>query len=687
MTPDQPTVDGITPAEPSKASPEGKPKNAPDQTKKALSRARFALIVLAGLPYLLYFGWSLFLMAVLPSATGEWEFVIPFAKLIAMVSAIILGLIGAFGFLRIGKTQNQTDSIRYMGFARLALFILPGLALSGIVPYWITQEPSLPLRISNPPPGTEYVAPISITFNAEEAVAILKRRGSKVKNFRWDLSGDGTFDQDTITPEATGYYDKQGGYNVSAQLELEGGGSRTIQNRVLIPQAVFSYTPFVPVVDGPVQFSVAHLLPPVSQQVEVREIQWDFNQDGIPDEVTTSPETSYTFLRTGEHVVSVTILFTNQTQSNYIRTIYVNDPPPNPFPISIETTPTFLESPPPFQVVFRLITEEPLQEVKWTFDDNSPEETGERVGHTFSGRKTYQVKAAARNLNGEISRITKAVKVVQALNIPDLTFEGSHPVENGSKVNAEVPVSIDLTPKTAVPLIDFWWEAPERATQVTSTDTTLKAVFREPGLYNLVLLAKDAEGRVMRKTIALDAKPKTEDVTFKVRPPQGNAPLKVEFDASLSRIPGEQITGFVWNFGASPSNTELRYGDAYEEFTYTEPGEYTVTLTVNTLSGRSESATQTILVRAPLLKGCFTRSRSTVKVNGYVQFDWTCSTGKPTSIIWDYGDGSQAESGSADKPKVIDHVFTKVGEFDVLLKLKDDAGSSSTYSLPITVTP
>lgn len=675
-------VDGISPA-----SNEGAAPNAPQKKQDATgaaSSARFALVTLIGIPYALYLFWSIFLVTVLPDASGKWEFLISYERLIAMFGGLAFLLLGFFAVMRIGKASGATDTIRYGGFIRIALFILPGIGMSGFTPYWISQEPNLPLVISSPSLDNELVAPISISFSAEEAASILKRRGINTKAYKWDLSGDGTYDQETVTPESTAYYDRQGGYNVRVTLDLSDGTSRTINRRVVIPKAVFSYTPFFPIVDEPIVFSIAHLIPE-ERNYEVREVQWDFDDDGIPDETTTSMDMTHTFLRTGPQRVSVTILNSNQTQLQFFRVLNIQKPLPNPFPISIETIPTFLESPPPFQVVFRLETSEPLQDVKWNFDDNTPEETGERVGHTFRNRKVYQVTARARNKNGEIAKATKLIKIVEKLNIDDLKFEGTHTV-NSDLIIAEAPVAISLTPMTITPLIDFWWEAPSNASQVTSTDTTLKAVFRDEGEYTLVLLGKDAEGRVMRKPIKLQVKPKTQFVTFALKPAQGIAPLTVQFDASESFIPGETINGFIWTFGIKEG--PQTFGDGHASHIFTQPGEYIVSLTVRTETGRSETASKTVVVRAPFLDACFTKSRSIgIKAPAGIRFFWDCSTGSPTSVLWNFGDGSESESETKapQQDRYTDHVFEKSGVYSVQLTIENSTGSKSTSTQIITV--
>jgi PKD repeat protein len=516
-----------------------------------------------------------------------------------------------------------------------------------------------------------------MTFSAEQAAAVLKRRGKNVLSYQWDFTGDGNFDEETIVPTVSVYYDRQGAYNLKVVLNLSDKTTRTVSYRVAIPNAVFSYNPVVPTVDEPIKFSVAHLVAQ-DTDVKVREVTWDFDNDGIPEEKTTELETTHTFLRTGSHTVTVTIVYSNQSQNYFFRTLNINEPAPLPFPVSISTTPDFLESPAPFQVVFRIETEEPLTDVKWDFDDGSPEEVGDRVGHTFRDRRVFQVTASARNKSGEISKVTKVVRVVDELRIADLKFDGTHAVES-NKISAEAPVAIELTPKTILPLVDFWWEAPG-ASQVNSTDTTLKAIFRDEGLYTLVMLAKDAEGRVKRLPIELSVNPKSQNVTFDMKPTQGVAPLNVQFDASDSFIPGDPINGFIWEFdaGAQGTQVEQRFGGARVENEYIRPGEYTVRLTVSTESGRTESTSKKIVVRAPFLKACFTSSRTEGPAPLGVRFDRSCSTGSASKVTWDFGDGAQ----SPLKDDVVVHTFGETGssakEYKVKLLLEDINGTVDT---------
>ena len=681
MTPDTPPlVDGITPA-PEPAAPEPTPAVAPappspspenpDERKRMVSRLKFVLVLFILLPYACYAAWSFFLLSVLPDPTGNFDMLIPVGKLVAMFAAGLFLLAAGIGVMRAGKNSDLSDRVRYTSFVRLGLFAAPGLILSVYVSLTIGGEPALSLTIAAPPRGTDLVAPVSISYSAESAVAILSRRGLKPLTYDWDFNGDGKVDQQTVLPLADALYDRQGTNLVTVKIALNNGSSRTLTMRITIPHAVFSYTPVKPVVNDAVRFSVAHLIPTLANDVTVRDVQWDFNGDGVTDQAGTTLQATHTFLRTGPQDVSVTILYSNQTQSSFVRTIIVKDPDPLPFPVRIQTTPEFLESPPPFQVLFHVETDEPVQDILWDFSDGS-KDVGDRVGHTFREKGLFPVLVEIRSKNGQIAKITKTIKVVDSLMISDLTFDGSHQV-NGDIINATAPVAIDLTPKTSMPLVNFFWEAP-KASEVVSTDNTLKATFRNEGSYSLILIGQDAEGSVLRKTITLNVLPQQGEVTFDMKPTQGTAPLSVKFDATDTNIPGQEITGFVWKFGDADEKTQL-LDTARVEHTFLQPGTFTVTLTVYTTAGTTKSASKTIVVRAATLDACFVMSRTSGPAPLGIHFDRSCTTGLAKTVLWDFDDGAQSdESGTS-----VDHVFQEPGHtYTVRLQLQDQNGISST---------
>lgn len=677
QTPSEPDAQQLAASEPVAAPPPPPPPLDPtDQlTPEQRKRARTMLAVVFGVPYALFLLWCLILMSILPSASGEFDSLIYPGVMSAAVGVIALLIVGGFALNRTFQRKGVTSAQRYLSLARIVGVLTPGILLGGLIPLMITAEPPLGMQVTDPIDPEAYVAPLAVTFDLRSAVSILERRGLRAISYGWDFDGDGQKNEDTVTPEATAVYDRAGLYNVVARIQVSDGTFRRIVYRLFIPKEVFSVAPIQPIVDEPVTFSVSHL---VDLPEELREVQWDFDADGVADEVTTELDIVHTYVRTGPQTVSAVVNYENQTQLRYEKIITISEAPPLPFDVSIRSQPDFLFSPPPFGTAFEVITDEPLQKIEWDYGDGDTEE-GERVKHTFREVGDYVVTLRARSSEtGDIAKLTKVVRVTPKLTLPDLTFTGSPDVDvNQRRIVGEIPLKLNITPRTSQRLVEFFWEAPE-ATAVGSTDTTLQAIYRRADTYIITLVAQDTEGRVMRMPITVEVLPPSSNISIRMTPEGGVAPLEVQFDASETTIPGEDISGFEWLFGDDPEALPTQGGAALTH-TYIKPGTYTVTLYARTTRGNIYEASKTIVVRAPLLDACFTASRLSGRAPLGVKFNMSCTSGIPVQITWDFNDGT-----TTDERNPV-HVFEDPGRFKVTLKLKDEVGSISTQTIDINV--
>jgi PKD repeat protein len=153
--------------------------------------------------------------------------------------------------------------------------------------------------------------------------------------------------------------------------------------------------------------------------------------------------------------------------------------------------------------------------------------------------------------------------------------------------------------------------------------------------------------------------------------------------------PGETLAGFKWLFGDEmQGGGKAELGAASVQHTYQTPGDYTVSLTAVMVSGKEYTAERTIVVRKPSLSACLTTSRVTVQAGGGVQFDSSCSTGLPSSYLWDVRSDSQTGNALAQSttPSYV-YVFDTVGSYTVTLTIKDQFGDQDKKSISITVTP
>ena len=113
-------------------------------------------------------------------------------------------------------------------------------------------------------------------------------------------------------------------------------------------------------------------------------------------------------------------------------------------------------------------------------------------------------------------------------------------------------------------------------------------------------------------------------------------------------------------------------------YTYEKPGTYTVRLLARTSGGSIHEASRTIVVRPPLLDACFTASRIKGAAPLGVKFTMSCTTGTPSGVTWDFGDGA-----STDERDPI-HSFDDPGIYKVKLTIRDVNGNVSDKELTIT---
>ncbi len=680
-------VDGLAP--PQATPPAQKPMPQVQQLPlvqpepPGFQNARKKVIIALGSVYSAYVLWCLALLMLLPSPTGEGQALTSAGMISVMIGVALLAGGGFFAFRRIAKA-NVSIALRQRSLLLLVLALIPGLAISVIVPFAINREPSLPLDVLAPKKIEDFVAPVSVTFSAERAAQILRNLGYRPTRYIWDTDGDGKANDDSLQPTTTVLYSKKGIFIASVRIILDGNAMRTAAKRVSIPTAVFGVTPASPIVEQPVLFSVKDLFADPKAMVDVT---WDFG-DGTDPELKTETDIAHTFYAIGDYDVSARVTTDTKAQLTFKKTVTVQNPPPLPFPVTVESEPKNLVGPAPFGALFQLRTTTPIKEVLWQFGDGKEERGADlrRVGHSYEKPGIFPLITRVRSQSGQLAELTTIVRVAQSLSLGDLRFEGNVEVR-GDKINGDVPLKFALTPKTARPLVEFQWEyAP--GTEAKVTGTTLEATYRREGIYYVTLVGQDADGKVMRKPITIQVTAPTVEPVIDVNPDGGTAPLTVTLDGSNSFIPpGEQFAGYRWNYGDDNSVDER--SDAFVTHTYTAPGEYEVTLTIVTATGKEYSARRTIVVRKPLLSACFIPSRTSLEQGGGVEFNPECTAGTPNAYQWEVRYDAQPGQIVAQSPEErFVHVFGgNPGKYRVKLTVTDAFGNRNSKEMPIDVTP
>ncbi|MCC6434737.1 MAG: PKD domain-containing protein [Acidimicrobiales bacterium] len=199
---------------------------------------------------------------------------------------------------------------------------------------------------------------------------------------------------------------------------------------------------------------------------------------------------------------------------------------------------------------------------------------------------------------------------------------------------------------------------------------------------------------LVRLTVRNSAGASSTEATLQVAPPA--APLRPDFTfVSTGADPNAIVSGqpvlfsdastggptsWLWEFGDGATATTPKASYAFKN-----AGDLTVKLTVSNATG-SQSTVKTLkvspAVAPPTAKIAEPAPDATVEVNKPLRFV-SASTGNPTQLIWEWGDGTRNTEGAS-----ANHTFTKVDTYAVKLTATNAAGSTSaTVLVRVTAAP
>lgn len=159
-----------------------------------------------------------------------------------------------------------------------------------------------------------------------------------------------------------------------------------------------------------------------------------------------------------------------------------------------------------------------------------------------------------------------------------------------------------------------------------------------------------------------------------------NVYLNTGFTLTDTSTDDDGVESWYWDFGDETNLTQQN-----PTHTYTEIGDYEITLTVTDAEGLTDSATKTITVGYTPPTARFTYNPM---IN--ITVNITAITFTDTSIIgdaaisnwtWNFGDGSAMIYSQNTT-----HIYTTVGSYTVTLTITDENKLTGTASEEITVT-
>lgn len=281
----------------------------------------------------------------------------------------------------------------------------------------------------------------------------------------------------------------------------------------------------------------------------------------------------------------------------------------------------------------------------WTFGDGTSSTVRNPV-KAYPDAGSYTVTLTASNAAG--SNSTSQVVVISPGTKPTSVFTFT---ASGRQVNF-------VDQSTGNPSSWFW----DFGDGTTSTTRNPVKTYAAAGSYTVTLTVANAAGSHASSQVVVIA--------------AGTPPVaKFEFAVNqrvvnfLDKSTGSP-TSWSWSFGDGGSSTQQN-----PVYTYSAPGNYTVTLTVTNAAGSSSTNQVVTIATGAAPQANFTYGQSGMQVNFLDR-----STGSPTSWTWEFGDGTFSSDQNPVK------VYANPGTYTVVLTAANSAGFTRASSV-VTVPP
>ena len=227
-------------------------------------------------------------------------------------------------------------------------------------------------------------------------------------------------------------------------------------------------------------------------------------------------------------------------------------------------------------------------------------------------------------------------------------------------------------------IVDYIWDFGDGP---GGTGSRVKYTYVREGEYTVTLKVTDENGLSSSSSLRITASELQPPAAVIQAPQQADADQPVTFDGSGS-TGSNPIVNYAWNFGDRNSGS-----GAVVEHVYSQPGQYTVILTVTDNTGLTgESQTDIVineLEQTPPMAVIAGPSQAVVGQD--VTFDASESTPGNSPIVnyaWDFGNGETADGKNEVN---VTTQYAAAGTYAVALTVTDENGLSNTANAEIMV--
>lgn len=497
--------------------------------------------------------------------------------------------------------------------------------------YFITVIPALKSRfVADPKEGK---APLVVRFTDVST--------GNPESWIWNF-GDGST---STQPNPVHTYSSPGAFHVN--LTVTRGFNTDSSSQIIItggvPATDFVTDTTTVSVGTPVSFTDKTLNSPTSWS-------WDFG-DGV---TATDQNPTHTYLVRGIYTVTETATNINgkdtERKVNYIT-------------VGVVPIADFLTEIPLYQQgtrgqYVRFIDTSSGNPVSWSWDFGDGQSSNEQdpPQHRYTGDGSYTVSLTVKNIFGNDTNVKSNIVTVK---------EGPKVDFSADKTRVSVNQYIHFTDQSTNTPSDWKWDFGDGT---AGTGQNPDHVYREPGIYDVTLIASDIYTTISHTKKNYITVVNTPQADFRVDQTKGITPFTVKFTDISTGNP----TRWEWDFGDGATSVEKNPIHTYTTSDTSSTNKYTVTLRVLNTYGEDtiEKGDYITVTQKPIAE--FTVDTRQGKAPFIVKFR-DLSAGNPAAWSWEFGDGT----GSSEQNPT--HVYPFEGSYDVRLTVSNQYGSDSIY--------
>jgi PKD repeat protein len=409
------------------------------------------------------------------------------------------------------------------------------------------------------------------------------------------------------------------------------------------------------------------------------DVQWSINGQSF-----TGPAVSTSFTGPGKQTVTATVAVKGfESYSDAVAkttgytTVYAI-----PKPRAGITAPYYAEGGVPFSLKGVVFSPVPTTGY-WTLPDGSTVD-GDTLTYTAnqptSTELTFRYTASVTG-HPDISTTVSKNVYVKVYNFPKFTIRSATGDGGYTPYTLLCGPSADYSGISGFSYtLNVHWDFGDGTVEDTSRTNYVSHMYTASGVYPVTMTVTDDRGNTSTDTTQITVQtPPPPSLTFRVSESNRylTPPLTVALSPVLSGLTrGDRVTTYEWDMDGVPQKSMF----GFYQTKFTEPGDHTVSLTANLLSGLTVSQTQDIQVNVNQPPVCdFTNTwQAAFKTMAFVA---TCTDpdGYITQYHWDFGDGDASVSSHPSER------YSTPGTYTVTLTGTDNSGATTTVTRTLNV--